>query len=132
MDLVSAKKLLPEARELSGFASEAWSESYDTVESRAEVCVVDQLTGEITPIAAILKNCSFEDRQLMFRAPVLLRAVLTLLDEAFKIIREGTIRRRHGRHGAHPCRHSQGLASQVAYRTQRQSRSCGPLAKLAC
>lgn len=88
MNLANAKAMLPEIRELSGLASGEWCESYDVANTRAEICTRDRRTGEVEPIAILLPDCSYDDRRLMQSAPVYIAALLTLLDEAFRVIRE--------------------------------------------
>lgn len=88
MDLAKAKTMLPEIREIAGLASSNWSESYDTKKGRPEIVLSDPLTGEIRPIGVILPECSFDDRKLMQFAPAYVDALLTLLDEAFRVIRQ--------------------------------------------
>ncbi|EPE99502.1 hypothetical protein [Rhizobium grahamii] len=88
MRLNDAKPLLPMAREIAGLASEAWSESYNLRDQRAEICIVDRQTGEVVPIALLTRDCSYDDRRLMMKAPLLIRALLTLLDAAFAEIRK--------------------------------------------
>ncbi|KWV42100.1 hypothetical protein AS026_21050 [Rhizobium altiplani] len=87
INLALAKSLLPEARELAGLVSDEWSESYNMKDQRAELCVIDRTTGEVMPIAIITRDCSYDDRRLMIKAPVLVRALLLLLDMAFAEIR---------------------------------------------
>lgn len=88
MNLDLARTLLPDARQLASLASEEWAESYDVDEKRAEICIRDNLTGEIVPIAHILPDCPYDDRKLMIKAPVLVRALLVLLKQAFDEIRK--------------------------------------------
>lgn len=87
MNIEVARALYPEAKELAGLVSEEWLESYNIAESRAEICLRDTLTGEIYPIAQILPTCTFDDRRLMFKAPALLRAVVTICEAAFAEVR---------------------------------------------
>ncbi|QRM55115.1 hypothetical protein [Sinorhizobium sp. BG8] len=88
MDLATARKLLPDIRSASDLASPLWSESYDTTAMRAEICVENTVTGEVEPIAALLPDCSHDDRRLMIRSPEYVAALLVLLNEAFRVIRE--------------------------------------------
>ncbi|MDP9837572.1 hypothetical protein J2T09_002324 [Neorhizobium huautlense] len=87
MNLDVARALYPEAKELTGLISEEWLESYNLGEGRAEICLRDTLTGEVYPIAQVLPTCTFDDRRLMFKAPALLRAVVTVCEAAFVEIR---------------------------------------------
>ena len=87
MDLQTARTLLPEARDLAGLASEQFVESYDTKTSRAEICVVNRLTGEVEPIAFLTPDCSYDDRRLLLKSPELVRALLVIMEAAFDRIR---------------------------------------------
>ncbi|MGY5812035.1 hypothetical protein ACXHXG_30585 [Rhizobium sp. LEGMi198b] len=87
MDLQTALKLLPDAREIAGLASEEFSEAYNTKSGRSEICVVDRMTGEVQPIALLTIDCSYDDRRMMKEAPQLVRALLVIIDEAFAKIR---------------------------------------------
>ncbi|MBO9125491.1 MULTISPECIES: hypothetical protein [unclassified Rhizobium] len=87
MNLDLAKSLLPEAKHVASLVSEEWAESYDVENMRAEIVVRDTVTGEVVPIAIINRNCGFDDRQLLFKAPLFLRALLTLLGASFAEIK---------------------------------------------
>lgn len=87
MNIETARALYPEAKQLADLASEEWTESYDTKKSVAQICVQDSLTGEIIPIADLLPSCSFDDRLLMTKAPILIRALVALCERAFAEIR---------------------------------------------
>lgn len=89
MDVTEARAYLPTARELAGLVSESWFETCSTDVAFAEVSAADRRTGEIVAIAHVLPDCPFDDKRLMVLTPVLLRALLVLLDEAFRIIRAG-------------------------------------------
>jgi hypothetical protein len=89
MDLAQARAYLPEARELAALSSEAWFETCSTDVAVPEISRSDLKTGEIVPIAHVLPDCPFDDKRLMVLTPTLLRALLVLLDEAFRIIRAG-------------------------------------------
>jgi hypothetical protein len=88
MNLDLARTVLPDAKQLASLASEDWSESYNLKAERAEICIKDNVTGEIVPIAHILPDCPYDDRMLMIRAPLLVRALLVLLKRAFDEIRK--------------------------------------------
>jgi hypothetical protein len=87
VNLDQARTFLPEARDLAGLASEQFVESYDTKTSRAEICVVNRMTGEIEPIAYFTPDCSYDDRRLLLKAPELVRALLVIMEAAFSKIR---------------------------------------------
>nr|WP_289624621.1 hypothetical protein [Sinorhizobium sp. 7-81] len=80
--------MLKEIREQSGLASDIWQGAYDSNAGKPEIVVKDAMTGRITPIAHILPDCGHADQQLMTKAPVFIRALLTLLDHSFRLIRE--------------------------------------------
>jgi hypothetical protein len=107
MNLAFAKSILPEARELSGLVSDEWSESYNMKDQRAELCVIDRMTGEVVPIATLTRDCGYDDRRLMIKAPVLIRALLLLLDTAF-----GEIRRLRQQQDPRECERSQANAKR--------------------
>lgn len=88
MNLEEAKALFPEIREQSGLASDGWCESFDTKTGRAEICTRHRRSGIVEPIAAILPDCSYYDRMLMQKAPTYILALLILLDEAFRRLKE--------------------------------------------
>lgn len=90
MDLDRARILYKEVRDLSPFASEEWSESYDVDAGRAEICIADRLSGTVTPIAHILSACSHDDRVMMTKAPIYIAALLTLLKESFRRLEAST------------------------------------------
>jgi hypothetical protein len=85
--LDEARALYPEIRALSGLASPEWSESYNLDTHQAEICIPNRFTGEVEPIAQILLDCPYDDRRMMFKAPVYIAALLTLLEEAFNRLR---------------------------------------------
>jgi hypothetical protein len=87
VNLDLARTLLPDAKHFASLASEEWAESYDVDEKRAEICIKDNMTGEIMPIAHILPDCPYDDRMLMIKAPLLMRALLVLLKRAFNEVR---------------------------------------------
>jgi hypothetical protein len=87
MDLAEARTYLPAARELAGLSSQAWFETCNTDIEFVEISTADRKTGEIVPIAHVLPDCPFDDKRLMVLTPVLLRALLTIIDEASRIIR---------------------------------------------
>lgn len=84
MNLDAAKALLREIRDQRSLSSEEWCESYDTENSRAEICTRDRMTGRVDPIAIFLPECSYDDRRLMLKSPVYIDALLMLVDESFR------------------------------------------------
>jgi hypothetical protein len=114
MNLDQARTLLPEARHLAGLASDQFVESYNTKSGKAEICVVDRLTGEVEPIALLTIDCSYDDRQLILKAPELLRALLALIDAASAKIRSLEP----------PTNRQQGQQEQTPH-TEDLARDCG-------
>lgn len=88
MNLDEAKALNPEIRQQSGLASDQWHESFDTATGRPEILCHAPATGQLEPIAAILPDCSFNDRLLMQKAPLYIHALLVLFDEACRRLKE--------------------------------------------
>lgn len=87
MNIDAARALYPEAKQLADLVSEEWTVSFDRSKGVAEICVRDMATGEITPIAHLLPDCGYDDRVLMGKAPVLVRALVTICERAFEEIR---------------------------------------------
>jgi hypothetical protein len=87
LNVETARRLYPEAKQLAGLASEEWLESYNLEKQRAEICMRDDQTGEIIPIAELMPSCPYDDRVLMMKSPTLVRALLVLLNQSFAEIR---------------------------------------------
>ncbi|WP_200949905.1 MULTISPECIES: hypothetical protein [unclassified Ensifer] len=88
MNLDYAKAKYHDVCNLLGLSSEEWCESYDMDSGQAEICAKEPMTGEIVPIAHILKACGYDDRRIMTHAPTYLRALVFLLQHAFREIRD--------------------------------------------
>lgn len=86
MNRQTATPLYIEAKQLAGLVSDEWHDTYNAETHQAEICLRDQLTDEIFPIAIIRPECSYDDRRLMTRAPQIMRALLFLLRESFNEI----------------------------------------------
>lgn len=86
MNRQTATPLYIEAKQLAGLVSDEWQDTYNAETHQAEICLRDQLTDEIFPIAIIKPECSYDDRRLMTRAPQIMRALLFLLRESFNEI----------------------------------------------
>lgn len=84
MNLAEAKALLPEIRGVIEFASAEWLESYDTATGTSQICAMDALTGEVSPLATLSKSIPTDDRELMKKAGLYVRALLLLRDEAVR------------------------------------------------
>ncbi len=87
MKIEEARALYPEAKEALAGISGPWARHYNVDTKRAEICQLDKITGEIEPIIDIHPTCSYQDERFIERAPVLLEALMLLLDEAFRRIR---------------------------------------------
>lgn len=86
MNRETAAPLYIEAKQLAGLVADEWQDTYNTTSHQAEICLQDNATGEIFPIAIIKPECSYDDRRLMTRAPQIMRALLFLLRESFNEI----------------------------------------------
>nr|CAD6602594.1 hypothetical protein RKHAN_01165 [Rhizobium sp. Khangiran2] len=90
MNLADAKALLPEIRGVIELASEDWAESYSMESGRPQIAGRHPMTGEIYPIATLEKAISYDDRLLIRKAPLYVRALLILRDEAVRAYLEAT------------------------------------------
>jgi hypothetical protein len=79
--------MLPEIRFVMETASAEWAESYDSARKVSQIACRDGLTGEVYPIATLEKAISGDDREIMRKAPVYIRALLMLRDEAVRQFR---------------------------------------------
>jgi hypothetical protein len=84
MKLADAKAMLPEIRFVMETASAEWSECYDSTRNVSQIACRDGLTGEVYPIATLEKAIAGDDREIMRKAPVYIRALLMLRDEAVR------------------------------------------------
>ncbi|OLP56790.1 hypothetical protein BJF92_12010 [Rhizobium rhizosphaerae] len=82
--LAHALALLPNIVETAVLAAPRWTESRNEAAARLELCLYEEGTGKVTPIAVILPDCPFADRRLMTNAPVWIAALLTLLAEVWR------------------------------------------------
>lgn len=87
MKLADAKAMLPEIRFVMETASVEWSECYDSTRNVSQIACRDGLTGEVYPIATLEKAIAGDDREIMRKAPVYIRALLMLRDEAVRQFR---------------------------------------------
>ena len=88
MNLAEAKALLPEIRIVLELASQEWTDAYSLENGRGQICGRDPMTGEVYPIATLEKSIGSDDRQLIRKAPVYVRALLLLRDEAVRAYKE--------------------------------------------
>ncbi|OLP56639.1 hypothetical protein BJF92_11145 [Rhizobium rhizosphaerae] len=82
-----ARRLLPEIMEVHGLASIKWGEGYNAKTGRAELCRFDERTRSYEPIAHILSDCPYDDRQMMSKAPTYIAALLCLREESVRAYR---------------------------------------------
>lgn len=82
MNLAQAKALLPEIRDVIGMASEEFAETYNVNTGMMQICSREGV--EVFPILTLEKSISTDDRELIRKAPVYVRALLMLRDEAVK------------------------------------------------
>ena len=90
MNLAEAKALLPEIRIVLELASQQWTDQYSLENGRGQICGQDPMTGEVYPIATLEKSIGSDDRQLMRKAPLYVRALLLLRDEAVRAYKEAS------------------------------------------
>lgn len=81
------RKLYLEARDAAAVCSSEFAESFNLETHEPEICLRDGKTGEVYPIAILKPECSYDDRRLMLRAPVLLRAVILVAERSFAEVR---------------------------------------------
>lgn len=90
MNLAEAKALLPEIRGVLEFASDEWAVGYDLETGGSQICAREGLAGEVYPIATLLNSIQTDDRELMRKAPIYVRALLVLRDAAVEEVRRLT------------------------------------------
>jgi hypothetical protein len=88
MNEARARELYKKIRERAPLASPRFAESYNANLERLEIAAIDDATGEATPIAVPLDDCSYDDRWIISHAPESIAALLLLLDLAFAEIRK--------------------------------------------
>lgn len=115
MNLAQAKALLPQIRDVLDMASDDWAESYDSERKVSQLCCRDKLTGEVYPIATLEPTISTDDREVLRKALVYIRALLMLRDEAV----------RHYRQAAGKQAHNSG--TQAGGDSNRYARACAIL-----
>jgi hypothetical protein len=81
------RTLLAEIRRTDAMASTEWLRSYDPNTKKALLSVRESPAAPIEDIAIIDPRIPFDDEQMLFGARKWIRALLTLLDEAFAVIR---------------------------------------------
>ncbi|MFC3163107.1 hypothetical protein [Ciceribacter thiooxidans] len=87
MTLDEARAIYKRAEVTAGLASEEWVRLYDAAVGRPQVGARDAMTGEVQVLATVERGCAYDDEELLFNAPLFLRAVLMVAQEAFEVIR---------------------------------------------
>lgn len=90
MNLADAKALLPEMRQTVEAVGTEWVESYDESSGHMQICERDAFDGKVYPLATLNKDIPTEQRELLRKAPVYIRAALMLRDEAVRAYRDLT------------------------------------------
>lgn len=81
MSPAEAKALLPEILSTVDMVTD-WTESRDTETQTTRICSSDPMTGEIYPLCTLAADIPFDDRQLMRKAVIYMRAMIVLREEA--------------------------------------------------
>jgi len=90
VNLADAKALLPEMRQTLEAVGSEWVESYDTSSGHMQICERDAFDGKVYPLATLDKDIPTEQRELLRKAPLYIRAALLLRDEAVRAYRDLT------------------------------------------
>lgn len=83
MNLEQARQLYVEVKPLSLAASDTYSDSYNTETKQAELLMPEPISRGLLPIAVFTIDCPIDDRRLIGKAPLYIRALLFLLRRAF-------------------------------------------------
>ena len=119
MTIDEAKDIFRRARVTAGLCAPQWSRIFDTNIRRPQVGAADPLTGVVEPIATLSRKCPFDDEDLLFNAPVYLRASIMVAEAAFAEI-ERLRAELAGRHQAEAReREAKDFAAQCAMLCQR-------------
>jgi len=87
MTLDEARAIYKRAEVTAGLAAAEWVRLYDAGVGKSQVGARDAMTGEVQVLATVERGCAYDDEELLFNAPVFLRAVLTVAEAAFEVIR---------------------------------------------
>lgn len=119
MTIDEAKAIFRRARVTAGLCAPEWSRIYDTAARLAQIGARDPLTGATAPIATLSRKCPFDDEELLFNAPLYLRASIVIAEAAFAEI----ARLKNELAGRHPAeardREAKDYAAQCAMLCQR-------------
>lgn len=83
MTIDEAKAIFRRARVTAGLCTPEWSRIYDTAARLAQIGAADPLTGATEAIATLSRKCPFDDEDLLFNAPLYLRASIIVAEAAF-------------------------------------------------
>lgn len=83
MTLDEARVIFRRARVTAGLCTPEWSRIYDTAARVAQIGARDPLTGATAPIATLSRKCPYDDEELLFNAPLYLRASIVIAEAAF-------------------------------------------------
>ncbi|WP_454287130.1 hypothetical protein [Rhizobium arsenicireducens] len=119
MPLEEAKAIFRRARVTARLCAPEWSRIYDTAARLAQIGARDPLTGATEAIATLSRKCPFDDEDLLFNAPLYLRASIMVAEAAFAEI-ERLRSELSGRHQAETReRETKDYAAQCAMLCQR-------------
>jgi|GEM_PF-4338375 len=89
MTLDEARAIFRRAEVTSGLAAQEWLRLYDAEgQRRAQVGTSDETTGAVHVIATVERGTAYDDEELLFNAPVYLRAAIAVARQAFDVIRK--------------------------------------------
>lgn len=88
MPLEEAKAIFRRAQVTAGLCTPEYARIYDTAARVAQIGARDPLTGVTQTIATLSRKCPFDDEDLLFNAPVYLRAAIQVAEAAFAEIRQ--------------------------------------------
>lgn len=87
MTIDEARAIYKRAEVTAEFASAEWVRLYDAKVRKPQVGVRDGLTGDVHVLATLARGCAHDDEELLFNAPLFLRAAITVARQAFEVIR---------------------------------------------
>ncbi len=89
MTLDEARAIFKKAETTSGLAAQEWLRLYDAEgKRRPQVGSRDEMTGAVHVIATVERGTAHDDEELLFNAPVYLRAAIAVARHAFDVIRK--------------------------------------------
>jgi len=82
MSKAEAWDIYKRARVTAGLCAPEWVRIFDQKEKQAQIGVTDPLDGLTTPIASVARKVPYDDEDLLFHAPLYLRAAVTIAEGA--------------------------------------------------